>query len=456
MRNGVQIGLSALVVVVAAGFVAIQLRSNVPAQTDDGMEGHNHAAMVAGGEQSPVRLSLEDARRIGVTFATAERRSLPQTVQALGTVGYDETGLVTVNPKIEGWIEQLFVDFTGAPISKGQPLMAVYSPMLVSAQEELVLAARLVRDAGEGRARDNARALLESARRRLEYWDIPLDEIRRIEETGEVTRTVTLRAPASGVVVEKNVVEGDRIMPGMTLFRIADLSRVWIEADIFEKDLAMVREGQGVTATFEALPGRSFAARITYVYPTVSMEARTGRIRLELPNPNGALKPGMYAKIALDIPAAQPSLVVPRAAVLSTGMRSLVFVQGSDGALVAREVVPGRTEGREVEILEGLSEGERIVSSAAFLVDAESNLGALTAGMDMTTTPDTMDSRDDPAGAVDHSQHDMPAPMPDTTAAMDHSQHDMTMPDTTPAVDHSGHDMGGSPPDTTRSGAAGR
>ena len=415
MKNGTQIGLSILVVVVAAGFVGIQLRGDSSVQQDE-MDGHNHAAMVAGGDQSPVLLSVEDGRRIGVTFASAERRPLAQTVEALGTVGYDETRHANVNPKIDGWIEELFVDFTGAPISKGQPLMAVYSPMLVSAQEELVLAARLLREAGEGRPTENARGLLESARRRLEYWDIPVGEIRRIEEAGEVARTVTLQAPASGIVVEKNVVEGDRIMPGMTLFRIADLSRVWIEADVFEKDLGMVREGQGATATFEALPGRSFAARITYVHPTVSMESRTGRIRLELPNPNGALKPGMYARVTLDIPAALPSLVVPRAAVLSTGVRSLVFVQGSDGALVAREVVPGRTEGRDVEILEGLSEGERVVSSAAFLVDAESNLGALTAGMEMPATPDTLDS--------------MPE---DSPVEMDHSQHDMGMPDTTRA-----------------------
>jgi RND family efflux transporter MFP subunit len=180
-------------------------------------------------------------------------------------------------------------------------------------------------------------------------------------------------------------------MPGMTLYRIADLSRVWVEADVFEKDLGLVREGQGATARFEAFPGREFAARITYVHPTVSMESRTGRIRLELANPELALKPGMYAQVALDVAAAASALVVPRSAVLSTGSRSLVFVRAADGALTPREVTPGRTVGRSVEIMAGLEAGERVVSSAAFLVDAESNLGALTAGMDTAGMTDTTD-----------------------------------------------------------------
>ena len=446
MNSKMQIALTVGLVAAAAGFVGLRLQDGTPATADAGMDGHDHAAMTAGtGTQSPVTLSPEDARRIGVTFARVERRSLDLSVEALGTVSYNETGLVAVNPKIEGWIERLFVDFTGAPVRTGDPLMAVYSPMLVSAQEELVLAARLFREAGaQGRTADNAEALLESARRRLAYWDIPGEEIRRIEDTGEITRTLTLRAPASGVVVEKNVIEGDRIMPGMTLYRIADLSTVWIEADVFEKDLGFVRAGQSAEVTFEALPGRGITARVTYVYPTVSMESRTGRIRLELSNPRGELKPGMYARIALTVPAAAAALVVPRAAVLSTGTRSLVFVEGPDGALMPREVTAGRTEGREVEILDGLQEGARVVSSAAFLVDAESNLGALTAGMDGMET-DGLEIGDMEMGGMEM----------DEGAAVGAGESE--------PVDHSGHDMGsmtpdttGARPDTTRSAPAGR
>lgn len=387
MKNRKQIVLSTLVVLTALAVVAFQLQDGEAAPTGGGMEGHDHSAMAGGGEQKPVKLSAEDARRIGVTFADVEHRTLDVVVQALGTVAYDETRVATVNPKIEGWVEELFVDFTGAPVREGQPLMSVYSPMLVSAQEELVLAARLLRDAGGERAADNARSLLASSRRRLAYWDIPEEDIRRIEETGEMRKSLTLRAPASGLVVEKNVVAGDRIMPGMTVYRIADLSRVWIEADVFEKDLGLVREGQRAVARFEAFPGRELPARITYVHPTVSMDSRTGRVRLELANPDLALKPGMYARVSLELPSAAPTLVVPRSAVLSTGRRSLVFVRDADGALVAREVTPGRTVGSDAEILAGLDAGETVVSSAAFLVDAESNLGALTAGRDASQAP---------------------------------------------------------------------
>lgn len=388
MNNPKQVALSLALVLGAAAVVAAQLAAP-DAEGEAEMEGHDHAAMVAGGsEQGPVRLSPDDARRIGVTYATAKRRTLDLSVQALGIVTYDETRLATVSPKIEGWVEDLHLDFTGAPVRMGQPLMAVYSPALVSAQEELVLAARLVRDAGEGRASDNAGGLLASARRRLAYWDISADEVRRIEETGQVTKTLMLRAPASGVVVEKNVVEGDRVSPGMVLYRIADLSRVWIEADVFERDLGLVRVGQHAAVHFETYPGEAFHARVTYLYPTVSMDSRTGRVRLELPNPDGRLKPGMYARVDLEIPSEESVLVVPRSAVLATGERSLVFVQAADGALVPREVTPGRAAGREVEILDGLEAGERVVSSAAFLVDAESSLGALTEGVMGAEMPD--------------------------------------------------------------------
>jgi len=426
MKNWKQVALSVGVVATALGVVGFQLGDEGVGQDAEGMEGHDHAAMTAGSEQKPVVLSSEDARRIGVTFATVERRRLDLAVQALGTVAYDETGLATVNPKVDGWVEELFVDFTGAPVRKGQPLMSVYSPKLVSAQEELVLAARLLREAGRGRASDNARGLLESARRRLAYWDIPEEDVRRIEDTGEMTKTLTLRAPASGVVVEKNVVEGDRIGPGMSVFRIADLSRVWVEADVFEKDLALVREGQSATVSFEAFPGTTFAARVTYVYPTVSMDSRTGRIRLELPNPDQALKPGMYARIALDVPATEATLVVPRSAVLTTGERSLAFVRAEDGALVPREVTPGRTVGRDVEILAGLEPGDRIVSSAAFLVDAESNLGALTAGMDEMEGMDGTDGTGGMQGMDGMEDRDGPVD-------------GMGDPTGTPATDHSGH-----------------
>lgn len=410
MSTRTQIVLSTLAVAAASIIVLFALRSGEAAPVEAGMEGHDHSAMVAGGgERQSVALDPEGSRRIGVTFATVERRVLPARVRTVGTVAYDETRLAVVSPKIDGWVERLHVDFTGAPIRAGEPLMDVYSPALVTAQEELVLAARLVREAtGVGRAAANANELLASARRRLAYWDIPDDEIRRIEERGEPTRTLTLRSPATGIVVEKNVVEGDRITPGMTVYRIADLSRVWIEAEVFEKDLGLVAEGQRAVVTFEAYPGRTFDGRVTYVHPTVSMQSRTARVRLELANPERALKPGMYARIDLEALAAEPTLVVPRSAVIATGERALVFVRSENGTLVPRNVEPGRTADRFMEILSGVHAGERVVSSAAFLVDAESNLGTMTGEMEgMTQEMDTSGAR-----------------MPDTTTQDTTTSHD--------------------------------
>ena len=399
-----QIIIAVALVVGAAAVVGLKMRGGGGAPADMGMEGHDHAAMLAaaGGQAQPVVLDSAAARRIGVTFAVVEERVLPTDVRTVGTVAYDETSLSTVNPKVDGWVERLFVDFTGAPVRAGDPLMEVYSPALVSAQEELILAARLAREAGEGRAADNARELLEASRRRLAYWDIPQDEIQRIEETGEPSKTLTLRAPASGVVVEKNVVEGDRIAPGMTLYRIADLSTVWIEADIFEKDLGLVAEGQAAQITSETYPGEMFHGRVTYVYPTVSLQSRTGHIRLELPNPQGRLKPGMYTEILLEGAAGEPVLVVPRSAVIETGERALIFVATAAGALMPREVTPGRVSGQFVEMVRGVGVGARVVSSAAFLVDAESNLGTMTGG---DAGMGGMEMEPETAGAVDHSGH---------------------------------------------------
>jgi len=314
-----------------------------------------------------VSLSADAGRRIGVTYATVTKGSLPRTVRTVGFVTYDETRLTTVSPKIEGWVERLFVDFTGAPVRAGQPLLEVYSPALVTAQEELFLARDLLeqaQQAGGARSQENAEELLDAARRRLAYWDIPEDEIRAMEERGTVTKTLTLRAPASGVVVEKNVVQGARITPGVELFQVADLSRVWVDAEIFEKDLSMVGVGQHAAVSFEAYPGEMFQGSVTYIYPTVSQSARTGRVRIELQNSNSRLKPGMYAQVELSGTNVAETLLVPRSAILQTGERSMVFHRMSNGQLHPMEVVTGLSSGDQVQVLSGLTEGTVVVASA--------------------------------------------------------------------------------------------
>lgn len=415
MSKKKQIVFSVAILVLAVVGVGFYSAWGAPADQAGGMEGHNHAAMGGGvgDEAHPVQLTERDARTIGVTFATVERKPLDRRVRTVGTVEYDETRLAILNPKIEGWVERLYVDFTGAPVRRGQPIMEVYSPKLVTAQEELILARRLADEASGERAQQNARELLESARRRLAYWDIPASEIDRIEEAGQPSKTLTLRAPASGIVVEKNVVEGGRIMPGMDVFRIADLSRVWVEGEVFEKDLSLAAEGQMVEVTFQAYPGEVFEGVITYVYPTVSVESRTGRVRVELDNPGLRLRPGMYASINLEVRGHHEGLAVPRTAVLHTGERSVAFVRHQDGTLVPHEVTTGLVAGSQIEILSGLEAGMRVVSSASFLIDAESNLGASMAAMEGSegTVQETMD----------HSAHDTGA----GPAEMDHSSHDM-------------------------------
>jgi RND family efflux transporter MFP subunit len=246
-------------------------------------------------------------------------------------------------------------------------------------------------------------------------------------------------------VLDKNVVEGARLTPGMNLFTIADLSRVWVEAEVFERDLSLVSEGQHAVVTFQAYPGETFHGSVTYVYPTVSPQGRTGRVRLELPNPGMRIKPGMYATVELHGPPLGPTLLVPRSAVLETGERSVVFHRMSSGELHPMEVVPGLRGEEQIQILSGLQEGQIVVSSATFLIDAESNLGAAMAGMaGMDHSGMDMGGESE----TDHSQHEMEGMNPDTAGTgMDHSQHQMEGmgPDTAQKpMDHSGHGTGGS------------
>jgi multidrug efflux pump subunit AcrA (membrane-fusion protein) len=300
-----------------------------------------------------------------------------------------------ISPKVDGFVERLYVNATGQPVGVGQPLLTLYSPMLVAAQEELLLAARLESDVsgGSAEARRNASELRTSARRRLGYWDIGADEISEVERTGQVRRTMTLRSPASGYVLEKKVVAGQRIMAGDALYTVADLRDVWVEGEVFEQDVGAVRVGQTVHADFQALPDEHRMGQISYIQPTLDPDTRTVKVRVVLPNGDLRLKPGMYATLRIVGAQRAKVLTVPRGAVLSTGERNMVFVRGTAGELVPREVALGVASDQRVEIVRGLMAGETVVASATFLVDAESNLGSALGGMgdmpgmDMTAPP---------------------------------------------------------------------
>ena len=341
------------------------------------------AGTVADSSGGPVMLTPESANRIGVTYAVVERGSLASEVKTVGLVTYDETRVKTIAPKVDGYVEQLFVAFTGQPVEVNDSLLRIYSPMLVTAQEELLLAKKLTVDVANGspEAVRNAESLLSSARRRLKYWDVPDEDIARVERTGEVQKTLTLRSPLRGVVVQKNVSSGQRIMAGDAVYQVADLREVWLEGEVFERDLAAIRLGEMVTAEFAAMPGQPRQGRIVYVSPTISAETRTTKIRVALPNADLVLKPGMYASLQIRGDARRDVLSVPRSAVLATGTRVLVFVKGADGTLTPREVELGGNADDRVEIRRGLAAGETVVSSATFLIDAESNLGAALGAM---------------------------------------------------------------------------
>jgi Cu(I)/Ag(I) efflux system membrane fusion protein len=372
-------------------------RGSAPAAARDARHDHGAASPSTGGAQ-PIGLTPSQAQRIGVTYAVASFGSFGKEIRTVGQVALDETTLKTIAPKIDGWVEQLFVNATGQRITSGQPLLTIYAPMLVAAQEELLLARRLQADVANANneARRSADDLLTSARRRLGYWDISESEIAEIEQAGQVRRTLTLKASASGYVLEKNVVAGQKIMAGDALYKVADLRTVWIEGEVFEQDLAAVRLGQGVRADFDALPGSTRMGRIAYVYPTLNPETRTVRIRVVAPNANLELKPGMYATLRITGTERKNVLTVPRSAVLSTGERSIVFVREANGQLAPHEVVLGASNDDRIEVLRGLAAGDTVVASATFLVDAESNLGTALGGMgnmpgmEMTTPPKTL------------------------------------------------------------------
>ena len=408
--------------------------------------GHaNHGTAPATATANPVMLTREGAERIGVTYATAELTPLAREVRTVGIVTYDETLVKAISPKIDGWVEQLHVNYTGQAVGRGTPLFSIYSPMLVTAQEELLLAQRLARNVADGSpdAQRSADDLLVSARRRLAYWDVPAEDIAAIERSGQVRRTLTLRSPVSGFVVDKPVLSGQRIMAGDAVYRIADLSTVWVEGEVFEQDAPLARVGAPATLEFTALPGTERAGRVSYVYPTLNQQTRTLRVRVALPNPGTTLKPGMYATLRLTSASNSPVLTVPRSAVLATGTRTLVFVRDAAGMLVPRDVTLGQTSETRVQVLSGLTAGEVVVASATFLIDAESNLGAATGamanmpGMQMGAPADApapgtkVPATKGAPGSVMPGMPGMPAtstpstppPPPAQAPAMDHSAH---------------------------------
>jgi len=368
------------VAVIAALLVRGRGQEQGEAATADAMQGM--AGMDMSGPAT-VRLTADQIRTFGIVFADVEVRQLEQAARTVGVVTVDETRVSVVSPKIGGWVERLYVDFTGKPVRAGEPLADVYSPELVAAQEDLLLAARLQRTLSSGGVPGvpaDTGSLVRAARQRLRLQDISDEQIDRMLESGAASRTLTLHAPSSGVVIEKNVVEGQSIRPGETLYVIADLSVVWIEAELKEADAALARPGQPATAELSAFPGRPIAGRVAFVHPVLDEQTRALRVRIAIPNPDSRLLPGMYATVRLIAPG-RDALTVPTTAVLRTGERSLVFIDGGDGQLMPREIETGQVAGALTEVLTGLEPGQRVVASAQFLLDSEANLAEVMRAM---------------------------------------------------------------------------
>jgi membrane fusion protein, copper/silver efflux system len=353
------------------------------------------------GNGKQVVLGIEKVQKLGVKSEPASLRTLAKTIRAAGRIEVDEKRTYTIAPKFEGWVERLEVNTSWQAVSKGQPLFAVYSPELISALREYALAAQgevSLKDAGNA-AKNSMQQLAAASLARLKNWGITEAQINEYLNAPIASdrdkRTLTFYAPISGIVLEKKAVQGMRFMPGEVLYQIADLSSVWAVADVAERDIAAVRVGSTVQVSVDAYPDKDFLGRIAFVYPTLNNATRTVQVRVELVNPNGLLKPAMFASVQIAVGKANKVLTVPTSAVIDSGTRQIVLVQLAEGRFEPRIVKLGSRSEDHVEVLEGIAEGEQVVTSANFLIDAESNLKAALSGMSGDSTP-----------APSHSQHE--------------------------------------------------
>lgn len=330
-----------------------------------------------------VQITPDKQQLIGVKYGQVEVAGGSRVIRAVGKVAVDETGIGHVHTKVEGWIDQVFVDFTGKVVKKGEPLFTIYSPELLASQREYLLAVKaqnLMRNSALPAAFDQSKSLLEAARRRLELWDLSEAQINQVVKTGQPIKNITVYSPKSGYVTERKAFPQLKVMPDTDLYTIVDLSRVWILADVFEYEAPNMHMGEPARVSLQALPGKTFVARIDYIQPQVDPMTRTLKVRLNMDNPGMLLKPDMYADVEfrVSLPA---KLTVPREAVLDAGERKTVFVDRGNGYFEPRQVKTGERDGDRVQILSGLTAGERVVTSGNFLIDSESQMKAAAAGM---------------------------------------------------------------------------
>ena len=332
-----------------------------------------------------LKFSAEKIQKLGVRTEASALRMLDKTVHAAGRIEPDERRNFTIAPKFEGYVEKLFVNTTSQAVAKGQVLFEAYSPELVAAQREYAIATQGVQAMAQAgpEAQKSMQQLADASLVRLRNWDVSEEQVKELAASGASKRTLTFRSPVSGIVTEKKAVQGMRFMPGDALYQVTDLSSVWVMADVAEQDIAAVKVGARATVKINAYPDKNFTAALTTIYPTLNAETRTVPVRLELANPGGLLKPGMFAQLELATGPKNKVLTVPVSAVIDSGTRQMLLVQvgdAKDGRFEPREVKLGARSENYLEVLTGLREGEQVVTSANFLIDAESNLKAAIAG----------------------------------------------------------------------------
>ena len=343
-----------------------------------GAVGDNVGAPPADVARGDVFIDPQRQQLIGVRLAAVTNEAIAGVVRTTGVVRYDETRLTDVNVKLEGWIRDLRVAYTGQLVRQGQPLFTLYSPDLLTTQNEYLLALKSrdqMQSSQVADAREYGKRLVDAARQRLSLWDLSTEQLAELERTRKPVEAVTFTSPASGFVLEKTAIQGMHVTPGQTLYKLADLSSVWVEADVYEQDIARLRTGQRAAVTLDAYPGESFTGRAIYIYPFVEENTRTVKVRFQFPNARGRLKPGMYANVELQ-GSSDTRLTVPADAVLDSGSRQVVFVARGDGMFTPRTVKVGRRFADRIEILDGVKEGEQVATGATFFLDSESQLRA--------------------------------------------------------------------------------
>ena len=405
-----------------------------------------------------IKIDPVTVQNIGVKIEDVTTRKLTKVIRTVGKVQADETKIYSINTKIMGWVEKLHVDYTGKPVRMGEPLLELYSPELVSTQEEYLQAIhyqKKLEESSIGEARQGAENLVESARRRLVYWDIPESEIRALERRGTPKKTMTFYSPVNGYVMDKMVFKGQSVMVGMELYKIADLSTVWVIADIYQYELPWVKVGQKVDIELSYLPGKKFQGTVTYIYPMLSMETKTAKVRVEMRNtPMLEFKPEMFATVQIASPVALNSVAVPEQAIIRSGARNVAVIALGGGYFDPRDVKLGVSADGYVQILDGVKEGEKIVVSSQFLIDSESNLKAAIsqmqghAGHDMSLPAPAVPPRragkpmEEPTPGDDQHKGDEMKEMPEKKKPETHQGDAMEKAATEKKPDaHEGHEM---------------